>query len=100
VPEIVPAEHLVVGEVFFDPRRPEYGLRRVNGIRTIRSVETYTVIDYLNVTSGLPGQVNCIREVEVARVQPMSPDHLADTIRDLAPGEHLTLFRIADGVWA
>lgn len=98
--ELVRAECLGVGEVFFDPSRPEYGLREVTSIRTMRSVETYTVIDFRNVRSYFAGQINCIKDVEVHRVHPVEPEELADVIHRMLPGDHLTIFRIEDGVWA
>lgn len=99
--EIIPAFDLEVGDVYRAVRgtlnpHPHGDAYRVNAVRTVRTVETYTVIEACNVRTGLAAQINLIRDITVAKLAVAPIEELRDWLTYMPEGDTLHIVR-ADG---
>lgn len=89
----IDASELEVGDLFYEPHSRFLRLRRVTGIRVLRTVETYSVIDYETVVvsqDNAPGfgrgQLNLRADIEVTRVEPVDTEALMATLKAMSTG--------------
>ncbi|QGH75332.1 hypothetical protein I5G61_gp84 [Mycobacterium phage Quesadilla] len=71
----------------------------VTGLRTVRSVETYAVIDARNVRTGLSASINLLRDVFVMKLEAQQLRDLKGYLDYMPAGEQLTILRHADAFW-
>ncbi|MBV9923186.1 MAG: hypothetical protein JOY78_20365 [Pseudonocardia sp.] len=97
--ERIDAEQLQEGDVFLcralDASRHPI-LRKAVTTRTVRTVETYTVIDYRVVGTGAGGTLNLLHGINVERLGPITLEEIDDVIALLNNGEHATIWRIGE----
>jgi hypothetical protein len=71
----------------------------VTGLRTIRTVETYAVIDARNVRTGLAASINLLRDVFVMKLECQQLRDLKGYLDYMGAGEQVTVLRHADAFW-
>ncbi|QFP94702.1 hypothetical protein I5G59_gp82 [Mycobacterium phage LilMcDreamy] len=103
MPELIPAEALAVGDLY---RGVAFGCEvrgetfKVTAIRTVKTVETYQVIDAINVRTGNRAAINLLRDVTVARLARIDRIHARNVIDGLADGESLHVVRADGALWS
>lgn len=111
--EIIRADLLQVGDVFFDPRRagaagpgptdwhPAYGLRRATKVRdVIYGNGSYRTIDYVRLDDIATGQLDMRRDIVVCRVQPVKYQDAQLVLAELKNGERYTVWCAEGRLWA
>lgn len=99
---IIPAADLEVGDLYRSRgsmRVLEADAYVVKAIRTVRSVETYQVIEAENIRTGLAASINLFRDVEVARLEEQPLRDLRGYLDVMDEGEQLHVFRHGGRFW-
>lgn len=99
---IIPAADLQVGDVYRSRgsmRTLEADAYVVKAIRTVRTVETYQVIEAENLRTGLAASINLFRDVEVARLEEQPLRDLQDYLLYMPDGEQLHIVRHGGKFW-
>ncbi|AYD82071.1 hypothetical protein I5G60_gp79 [Mycobacterium phage Saguaro] len=103
--EIICADELEIGDVY---RHMVRGLAlaeargdayRVTGARTVRSVETYRVLEVVSLRTGHPGQLSLLHESTVARLERQPLRDLKGYLDYMPNGESLHIVRADDAFW-
>jgi len=100
--EIIPADALEVGNLY---RNTMFGgaLRdetyKVTGVRTVRSVETYKVIDAINVRTGNRAAINLLKDVTVARLSQIERWQVDLLLDGMGDGQALHIVRHDGELW-
>lgn len=96
----VKAATLAVGDVFVQttaslgPR-----LYQVTDVRTLRTVETYTVVEATHVGTGNRMQINLLRRLDpmVDKLEPIAPRDVRNLALGLTTGNGVSIWRGPDG---
>ncbi|QPX62197.1 hypothetical protein PBI_INDLOVU_83 [Mycobacterium phage Indlovu] len=100
--QIIPAADLEVGDVYRSRgslRTLEADAYVVKAIRTVRSVETYQVIEAENIRTGLAASINLFRDVEVARLEEQQLRDLKGYLDVMEDGAQVAIVRYAGRFW-
>jgi len=99
---LIPAADLEVGDVYRSRgslRTLEADAYVVKAIRTVRTVETYQVIEAENIRTGLAASINLFRDVEVLRLEEQQLRDLKGYLDVMAEGESVSIVRHAGRFW-
>lgn len=99
---LIPAADLEVGDVYRSRgslRTLEADAYVVKAIRTVRTVETYQVIEAENIRTGLAASINLFRDVEVLRLEEQQARDLKGYLDVMAEGESVSIVRHAGRFW-
>jgi len=102
VSTLIPAADLEVGDVYRSRgslRTLEADAYVVKAIRTVRTVETYQVIEAENIRTGLAASINLFRDVEVLRLEEQQLRDLKGYLDVMAEGESVSIVRHAGRFW-
>jgi hypothetical protein len=102
VAEIIPAADLEVGDVYRSRgsmRVLEADAYVVKAIRTVKTVETYQVIEAENIRTGLAASINLFRDVEVARLEEQQLRDLKGYLDYMEEGAAISIVRHGGKFW-
>ena len=92
------ADKLTVGDLFTTPDYHSDHVRRVTGVRTLKTVEAYTLIEYLTVGPNLRGQLDLRHDIPVMILEPVDDiDHILEVAFD---GDRLSLWVVEGALYA
>lgn len=100
---VVPADDLEVGDVYRSRgslRVLEADAYVVISIRTVKTVETYQVVEAINLRTGLRASINLRTDVEVVKLDPFTHGDVEDQLGELAEDETLVVVRYDGRFWA
>jgi hypothetical protein len=103
--EIISAADLSVGDLYRPVRGELFPVVMdqafaVTEIRQVTYVETYTVIEAVNCTTGNRASINLRNEVKVAKLERETLANLQDALLYIANGESIHIVRYDDAFWA
>jgi hypothetical protein len=99
---IISADQLDVGDVYRSlgsMRVLEADAYQVVNIRTVRSTETYQVIEATNLRTGLAASINLRHDVEVAQLETQPLADLKGYLDYMPEGEALHIYRHDGKFW-
>lgn len=100
---VIPADDLEVGDVYRSRgslRVLEADAYVVISIRTVKTVETYQVVEAINLRTGLRASINLRTDVEVVKLDPFTHGDVEDQLGELAEDETLVVVRYDGRFWA
>lgn len=102
--EKISAEDLQVGDVYRSSRgklfpEPVGDAYQVTSIRTVRYVQTYRVIEAIDVRSGLRAEINLLRDVDVFKLERIGLADVRGLLLYMGNGQSMTVVRHDDAFW-
>ncbi|AER48698.1 hypothetical protein SEA_BANANAFISH_77 [Mycobacterium phage Bananafish] len=98
---ITDASKLEVGDILAPvPSTLRMGdVRRVTGLRTVRGVETYQLVEFEGVDGTGRGEISLRSIMLVTVLHPVLPEELPGMLAEVEPGESFQVYRGKDGVF-